>query len=416
MTSEAKAQPLDVIVVGAGIGGLATAAALRKAGHRVKIYELHANKTEVGAGLAMQSNAMRVLNWLGCERAHLKGTDMVGVNLVNALTGEDNPVQWATEEFQKEEALVGVACHRRDLHDELKRLATAADAMDERPAELFLGKKVVACDPEAGSVTLDDGEVISGDVVVGADGVRSVICSAVLQEEVQASATGWACFRCSFDATNRKDFPELAWLDAPGICFSSIGIPIPELNEWIVYLIRDKSIVNMAAFIPDTEQDSKPWAEVIDVETMRAKYTAANYHPSFLRLFDLPPTSAALRWQLRAMPLLPTWTRGRALILGDAAHATLPLLGQGAGMAIEDAAALAILLPLGTNKDEVRGRLEGWQTLRKERGEFVNVQSVAQAEPDGRGKFLKQEELRMGLISYDVVQAAEKYFAENFVA
>ncbi|KAF7327206.1 FAD/NAD(P)-binding domain-containing protein [Mycena kentingensis (nom. inval.)] len=406
-------QPLEIIIVGAGIGGFTTAAALRKSGHRVKIYESYENKSEIGAGVGMQTNSMRVLNWLGIERANLRGTDMVGVNLVDAVTTEGQQLQWAAED---DPSLHGVGCHRSDLHNELKRLATSGDAMEAPPAELFLGQKVVSCDPDAGSITLASGEVVVGDVVVGADGVHSVVRAAVIEDQVQAAPTGWACFRAIFDATNRKDFPELAWIDKEGL--ANVRAPTAHLNEWIIYLVRDKSMVNLVAFVPDTEPDNKPWAETVDISTIREVYAAANYHPSFLRLFDLPTAGPAVRWQLRAMPILPTWTRGRALIMGDAAHATLPLLAQGAGMAVEEAATLAILLPAGTSnaKDEIEKRLKGWQEMRKERGELVNVESVAQANPASRKKFMNQQELRMRLVGYDTIKTAEEYTAKHFAA
>ncbi|KAJ7145086.1 hypothetical protein C8R43DRAFT_1197222 [Mycena crocata] len=85
---------------------------------------------------------------------------------------------------------------------------------------------------------------------------------------------------------------------------------------------------------------------------------------------------------LRVLPLLPTWIRGRAALLGDAAHATLPALGQGAAMAIEEASALGCLIPLGTRREDVPSRLEAYQTLRKPRRDYVNRESPAQgAEP-----------------------------------
>ena len=98
-----------------------------------------------------------------------------------------------------------------------------------------------------------------------------------------------------------------------------------------------------------------------------------------------------MKWQLKVTPLLPTWIRGRAALLGDAAHATLPLLGQGLAMGLEDAATLGCLLPLGTTKEDVPTRLEAYQLLRKERGEYVNTESVAQATPEKRGTYIRCE-------------------------
>ena len=165
------------------------------------------------------------------------------------------------------------------------------------------------------------------------------------------------------------------------------------------------------------------WTPTVTKEEILTKYH--EFHPKFLRILDLPTVTPILRWQLRAMPLLPTWIRGRAALLGDAAHATLPLLGQGAAMAIEEAGTLGCLLPLGTTPDEVPARLEAYQALRKERGELVNTESVAQASPEMRGRYIRcvwlfplapswvlktlARELQTKLMQYDVFKAAQEY-------
>jgi salicylate hydroxylase len=102
------------------------------------------------------------------------------------------------------------------------------------------------------------------------------------------------------------------------------------------------------------------------------------FHPKFLTFLDLPIHDSIHRWKLRVLPHLPTWVRGRAALLGDAAHGTLSLLGQGAGMAVEDGGSLRFLLPAGTRREDIPARLEAYQRLRTERGEFVNTESVAQ--------------------------------------
>jgi 2-polyprenyl-6-methoxyphenol hydroxylase-like FAD-dependent oxidoreductase len=120
--------------------------------------------------------------------------------------------------------------------------------------------------------------------------------------------------------------------------------------------------------------------------------TFDGFHPKFLRLMDLPAASPILKWQIKVAPLLPTWIRGRTALLGDSAHATLPLLGQGLALAVEEAATLGCLLPRGTTRDEVPARLEAYQQLRKERGEYVNTESAAQAAvPEKRGTYLRCE-------------------------
>jgi salicylate hydroxylase len=172
------------------------------------------------------------------------------------------------------------------------------------------------------------------------------------------------------------------------------------------------------------------WTPTGTVEEIREKFQ--EFHPKFLRLLDLSPATPILKWQLRALPDLPTWISGRVALLGDAAHATLPLLGQGAAMAIEEAGALGCLLPLGTTTEDVPARLEAYQTLRKERGEFVRAESILQAEvPAKRGSFLRCEcstcgfskpllmlwparEMQASLIEHDTIKITQEYYDAHF--
>jgi salicylate hydroxylase len=102
-----------------------------------------------------------------------------------------------------------------------------------------------------------------------------------------------------------------------------------------------------------------------------------DFDPKFKAFIELAPDSVAI-WDMRAMPNLPTWINGRTALLGDAAHATFPTLGQGAAMAIEEAATIGCLLPAGTTREQIPSRLAAYQELRKERGEFVCRESADQ--------------------------------------
>ncbi|KAF7342630.1 FAD/NAD(P)-binding domain-containing protein [Mycena sanguinolenta] len=354
------ARPLKVSIVGAGVGGLAAAVSLRRCGHNVTIYESSENETEIGAGLGIQTNALRVLQRFGYARENLKPLDFDGVTSFNAKSGESSTFPFAFSNPSQE--LHALNCHRSDLHDELKRLATGQG--EGPPAQLHFKSKVVACDPEAGTITVSDGEVITADLVLGADGIHSVVRTSILGQVVKAVATGRSCFRCLFDTAKLSEFSELDWLSGEisgprNVIRRDDG---PFLMFWI-YAVRSGSLINFVGMHEDAHQDEREWvstatkAEVLDM--------FQEFQPKFLRILDLPTAMPILRWQLRAMPLLPTWIRGRAALLGDAAHATLPLLGQGAAMAIEDAGTLGCLLPFGTRPDQVPSRLEAYQLLRK---------------------------------------------------
>ncbi|KAJ7791856.1 FAD/NAD(P)-binding domain-containing protein [Mycena olivaceomarginata] len=358
-------QPLNISIVGAGIGGLTAAIALRKNGHNVQIFETTEIKTEIGAAVAVQANSLRVLDHLGVSKENLKGVLWKGSVVFPSDGREEGTTSAWLIPGMKEN---GLLCHRSDLYEELKRLATGEG--EGPPAILRLGTTVVASDPEQGTVTLEGGEIVNADCILGADGIHSVIRSQILGNTVKAENSGWSCFRVIFAVSSLLNTPELEWLHA--------GVTV-----WMPTATREEFIAKFPKF-----------------------------HPKFLTFLDLPIHDSIHRWKLRVLPHLPTWVRGRAALLGDAAHGTLPLLGQGAGMAVEDGGSLGFLLPAGTRREDIPARLEAYQRLRTERGEFVNTESVAQL---SKGfNLVEAKEIQSYLLSYDAMKAAEECYRDHF--
>ncbi|KAJ7168654.1 FAD/NAD(P)-binding domain-containing protein [Mycena filopes] len=404
-------RPLNVVIVGAGIGGLAAAISLRRNGHHIRIFESSQTKTEIGAGIGIPRNAVRILKHFGYSKDHLKAINFHGAEIFDARTGIGSTAPLLVPNLSEDAP--DIFCHRSDLYNELKRLATGEGVGP--PAQLLLNSKVSTCDPEAGTIKLSDGETITADIVIGADGIHSVVRTSILGHTVRPPASGWSCFRCVFDASTLNNIPELDWL-TKGIAGARVvtwrdGGP---LRSFFIYKCRNGSLVNFVAYHADPAQDEPTWSPTVTREEILGHFK--DFHPKFLRIFDLPAHSAPLRWQLRTVPLLPTWIQGRTALLGDSAHATFPLLGQGAAMAFEEAATLGCLLPLGTTKADVPARLEAYQALRKERGEYVGVESLAQASvPEKRGTYLKSREMQGHLLPYDAVKAANEYYETHFV-
>ncbi|KAJ7846137.1 FAD/NAD(P)-binding domain-containing protein [Mycena leptocephala] len=401
-------RPLNVAIVGAGIGGLAAAVALRRNGHHIRIFEASQIKTEIGAGVGIPRNALRILKLFGYSRDNLKAVDFDGTVVFDAKTGTSITLPWLISCSDENREL---CCHRSDLHDELKRLAT--DEGDGPPAELLLGSKVVACDPEAGTVTLGSGEIVQADIVIGADGVHSVVRTSIVGSAVTPTSD-WSCFRCLFDASSVNEIPELEWLTeglsgARSVAWREGG----PLRMFFIYRCRSGTLVNFVGFYTDSNQGDPDWTPTATRDEILETFDG--FHPKFLRLMDLPAASPILKWQIKVAPLLPTWIRGRTALLGDSAHATLPLLGQGLALAVEEAAMLGCLLPRGTTRDEVPARLEAYQQLRKERGEYVNTESAAQAAvPEKRGTYLRSREMQAFLLEHDAVKTAQEYYDAHF--
>ncbi|KAJ7767161.1 FAD/NAD(P)-binding domain-containing protein [Mycena metata] len=401
-------RPLNVVIVGAGIGGLAAAISLRRNGHRITIFEASQSKSEIGAGITVQRNAVRVLKHLGYSKENLKAIDFDGAELYDAKTGARTTAPWLIAKPEDED----IFCHRNDLHEELARLATGEG--DGPPVQIRLGSKILACDPEVGTVTLNNGESISADLVVGADGIHSAVRTGILGHVVKAPPSGLSCFRCLFDTSALNTIPDLDWL-TDGISGARVvawreGGPI---RSFFIYKCSNGSLVNLVGYYADAAQDEPTWTPTVTREEILE--TFKGFNPRFLRIFDLPADSPPMRWQLRALPLISTWIRGRTALLGDSAHASLPLLGQGAAMAFEEAATLGCLLPLGTNKEDVPVRLEAYQTLRKERGDYMNAEAQAQAAvPEKRGIYLTSREMQRHVLEYDAIKVAGDYYEAHF--
>ncbi|KAJ7140845.1 FAD/NAD(P)-binding domain-containing protein [Mycena epipterygia] len=401
-------QPLNVTIVGAGIAGLTAAISLRKNGHLVQVFEAHEIKTEFGAAVGVQVNSLRVLDHLGVSRDNLKGVPFTGSVVFGSGGGEGIAHRWLAPAANENP---GLLCHRGDLYGELKRLAIGEGKGPS--VKLHLGSKVVACVPEEGTITLNNGEVIHADIVLGADGINSVVRTEILGRVEKAPASGWSCFRIVFEATNLQDIPELEWLTA-GISGTRIVTPKEgPFRMFFIYPCRNESLINFVGLYTDSPEEEGKWTPTASREEIIEKFQ--DFHPKFLRLLDLPIHSGIHRWQLRVLPLLPIWVRGRAALLGDSAHATLPLLGQGAGIAIEEAGAIGCLLPAGTRREDIPARLEAYQDLRKLRGEFVKTESVEQVSKIiDRKAFLGSQGIQDYLFQYDTLKAAQDVYDERF--
>ncbi|KAJ7480607.1 FAD/NAD(P)-binding domain-containing protein [Mycena latifolia] len=397
--------PLNVSVVGSGIAGLTAAIALRGNGHLVHVFETSQMKTEIGAALGVQRNALRVLDHLGVSRDNLKGIEFLGHIVFDCETGEGK-----TSRFESGMGtdIPGLLCHRSDLYNELKRLAIGEG--EGPPVTIHLGSKVMACDAEEGTITLNSGDIVPADIVLGADGINSVIRTEILGSAVTAPPSGFSCFRTVFEA---QEIPELEWLTAEISGSRSVVVKEGPFRMLIIYPCRSGRLINFVAFFTDASEDDAGRTPTGTREEILEMFH--DFHPKFLRVLDLPPHSEIHKWTLRALPLLPTWTRGRAALLGDAAHATLPFLGQGAGMAIEEAGSLGCLLPAGTRREDVPARLEAYQELRRDKGNYVNRESIEQASRMINGiPWFRSQEVTSNLRDYDAIKAAQKCYDERF--
>ena len=347
---------LSVAVVGAGMGGLAVAATLRRVGIDVHVYEQAAQFGRIGAGIQMMPNSMKVLRGIGVED-RLRQVAFAPYSHLNRIgdTGE------ITRELPMPESLYGapyLCMHRADLHG---ALASAV------PGEIVhLGKKLVGLDQKGGVVTLrfEDGSTATADAVVGADGVHSIVRDIIVGPDAPIHK-GRIAYRAVFPANLMGGF--------------DIG---PSRTKWwgtdrhivIYYTTVAKSEVYFVTSVPEEAGwvTRESWSAKGDVKELRAAY--AGFHQDVRNVLNACPDCH--KWAILEREPLPRWSDGRVVLLGDSAHPMTPYMAQGAATSIEDAAILARCLD-DVQGDDIEGAFRRYEAHRKPRTSVVQAISSA---------------------------------------
>jgi salicylate hydroxylase len=317
-----------VAVVGAGIGGLTLGIALQRAGVTVDLYERADELREVGAAVALSANGTRELYRLGVGKA-LDAVSTQPTELVyrDGRSGERIAAHTGGADYRARFGAPYWGIHRVDLQ---QTLAAAVD-----PENLHLGRAVtgVTDHGDGATITFDDGAEVSADVVVGADGVHSVVRETVCGPGSGPVYSGTSAFR---GLVKRSDLPSLP--DPLAIQFWA-GPHAHLLHYPMGGEQRADDTVNFFAVLCGPARWSGGNVEVADGELIAA---FEGWHPAVVEMLAAVPQSP--RWPLLSQPPLTRWTRGRVVLIGDACHAMLPHHGQGANQSIEDAVVLADLL------------------------------------------------------------------------
>ncbi|KAF5875526.1 putative salicylate hydroxylase protein [Botrytis fragariae] len=413
---------MRVIIVGAGIGGLAAAIGLRRAGHEVLIFDKSSLSHEVGAAINVQPNAARVVaKWgFNFERARLVTAKSVTVTSGNELVNS-HVIEWSNTE--EKYGFKSFYSHRVDLHTELKLLATGEEG-EGKPAVIYNRCEVVDYDTTNGSVTLADGTIKTADLVVGADGVHSAAVKKVVGYENPAISTGILCFRTLMPVQEIRDDPECAFfMEEMEGKLRMFTWPKHNHQKVVWYPCRENEVLNIAVFCADKGDldPSHDWNNCIPTQVLVDEIK--DCHPALRHL--LSKTKDVRLWKLLFRAPLPSWHQGKLVILGDAAHPMLPFQGQAGAQAIEDGCALGILfsnLPEGSiTKETIAIRLASFQKLRRNRTSAVQIfsnggyfQSDADKEKariyleEGQTLPLTPEDYQEYFYSYDVVKASEE--------
>lgn len=384
-------QQLHVLIVGAGIGGLTTALALRRAGIGVSVYEQAPALTEVGAGLTLGSNASLILQHLGLG-AVLKDLGVV-------------PGRGAVKDYRNGRVLVDIPrgatqverfgapycqIHRHDLHQALVAAVRSAD-----PDCLHLGCSLVDFGQDDTGVTalFANGQTARGDVLIGCDGIRSTVRARLFGVE-DPRFTGY-----------------VAWRGLVPIERLTASMLVPDSAIWIGpghfltrYKIRRGELLNYIAIARTKNWVEEGWSVRSTVEALLSEFR--DFEPAARSILMATPPNQCFKWGIFDRDPLPTWTTGRVTLLGDAAHPATPFLGQGAAMALEDALVLARALVAAASIPEALARYE---QARLARANFVLVASrengsnLTTTDPDRYDAETHQNEESLDLASYNAV-------------
>ena len=315
---------LHIAVIGGGIGGLTAAVALRQAGFEVDTYEQAPELTEVGGGINMAPNATRVLRRLGLG----EGLDREGVRplrthqrrWLDGRTLQSAPLNPLCEELY---GAPHMTIHRADL------LAVIAAAF---PADrVHLGHRLVGLAERRGCAEawFDNGERITVDVLVGADGIHSAVRAALFGAEDPAFA-GCVAYRGLVPveriADLRLELGSQSWV-GPGA-------------HLVHYFVSRGRLLNFVGWTEHDEWNREDWTDRATVA--RALAAFAGWHDQVRTIIAAAET--CFIWALFDRDPLPRWSVGHTTLLGDACHPMYPFMGQGAAMAIEDGATLAACL------------------------------------------------------------------------
>jgi len=333
-----------VAIIGGGIGGLAAALALERRGAEVVVCEQSGALSEIGAGLNLTPNAIKAFRALGIEQeieAIGSGSEFL---MIRSWKSGRYISRMRRGDYRKTFGAPNLAVHRADL---LEVLAGALQTTEIRPG---MRCTAVATGDRGAVARFADGGEIEADIVVGADGIHSVVRNSLFGADMPRF-TGCICWRGMAEVGAVPRDINIAdgtmWMGPHG--------------HVVHYLVRRGDLLNMVAHFDSDAWTEESWTCECDVSEVMTTY--AEWNSALTRLY--PCSTRWYKWALYDREPLERWSKGRATLLGDSAHAMLPYLGQGAAMAVEDGCVLAAMI--AQHPGDLDAALAGYEKLRAPR-------------------------------------------------
>jgi salicylate hydroxylase len=378
----AKLRP-HVMIVGGGIGGLFAANALIAHGLEVSVYEQAPTLGEVGAGVYITPNSVRHLERVGLGSAVEKWGARVGPKS-HYFRHDGTPIAPVqVTDLYGWNATFGM--HRADLVDFL------AAALP--PGVVHCDHRGIAFEQvgDLARVKFANGATAEADVVVAADGIHSELRPCVFPPS-KPVFHGNISYRGLVSRERLPDWPMDRWQMWAG-----------PAKHFLVFPVRHGEMVNYVGFVPADQEMKESWSAPGDPDVLRREFEG--WDPRIGSVLE--QVDKTFRWALYDREPLPTWTKGRLTLLGDAAHPMLPHLGQGANQSIEDGMALATILAQVDNS-AVPAALLAYERLRRER--------VAQVQLGARQNGLRVDSAYADLAVRDAELAAHADFRKHLYA
>ncbi|OJK02363.1 hypothetical protein ASPACDRAFT_41187 [Aspergillus aculeatus ATCC 16872] len=368
---------------------MAAALTLGLRGHQVTILESAPKLMEVGAGIQVSPNMLRLFDrWGVSPSIHAKDVALEHIHVRRWQDGSLLGTMPVNKTYGQQ-----VVIHRADLHNALIDQALALSNV-----KLRVNSTVTDVQFDPAAVTLAGGTVVKGDVVIAADGIKSGIRGQLLNDySCKAIPTGDAAYRIMLPRSALESDPELKAL-----------MDEPQATRWlgpnrhiIAYPVRNHELYNVVLLHPDSHGVEESWTTKGSKQAMIDNYRG--WDSRVTKLIDLVPDDEVLEWKLCLHAPLKTWIRGNVALIGDACHPMLPYVAQGAAQAVEDAAALGILLSTIPSRAAIPAALRAYEQSRKSRAETVQQSGsenrITLHFPDGPDQIARDEQFRTSLTS-----------------